>query len=839
MSPPASPRQRLSGFGGASLNTRILFAWLLLALATPLWAGEADALLQEQLDLLQNQDIKSTVRVLQRLNKFFLIEHQETTPAPTPTETQRRLGYLLFTRNYLEEVYYNTNPRPGEITNELRLFASPGEYEPVSFSVKPLENLSAVTVTCSELRGPGGSVMGPDEVDVRFARQLARGVKSFIWMVGPEALEPFASLEIPQGRTTQFWLTAHVPEGAAPGAYRGSVTFKPANRPESELSLSLVVLPFRLLEDPDMNFGWYYSGGNPQTRRAELADMRAHGFNTVTVPEPTIRSLTPEGQADIDFGNWESYRELGAELGMNGIKQSGISAITSAITARGSEELGTGFDVAFEAALRQYKAWLNAHPDFKMVLVIYDEPRESLLNPWNRNFDQTVAYLKLCRRVPGLRLSVNPMGDASDNKDYTPFAGLVDILSTHAWSGSAQLIAETKRLGKTLWVYNNGYSRLAWGLSLWKLGAKGNWQWAYFGYGGGDPYSPLPTGGFENEGESNTGRAPAYCFADRIIPTPKYEWVREGIDDYKYLYTLLEKLREADAPAAGEARRQAEKLLAEIAAAVPDYPATGLQTGAEAGGAGDPVHLLAYFDHYRWRLALCVLQLEDAQKGRKPTDPGSLYAAYSRFEFGRLPAATGPAAVPLEGVGGGGPADAVEVERTVLQPGAKLLFDFETDDCLQQLETDALNPDDPFDPDLMPAKPDRSIATHGQYSLHFEPAARAGGLHLINFDADWRGYDLLRMDFYSPTDVPVSASLCLTDASTKAPYPRAMGQYDDRFDLESFVIPPGKYTLEIELGGLCAKNGRPFDMSRIRKMAIVVEGNKARYYLDCVRLERR
>lgn len=645
---PIGRGSRQGRCAGAVLSASVICLAVLLP-ARGAAAGDAETLLEEQLNLLQNKDIRSTVKVLQKLNKFLLIEHKEPTPVPTLTDAQRQLGYLLFTRNYLEEVYYNTNPRPEEIGKDLKLFATPGEHEPATFAAFPLEGLSGVTVTCTDLRGPGTSLIKSAAVEVCFVRQLARGVKSFLWMVGPEALESFVALDLPQGRTTQFWLTFHVPEDAAPGEYKGRVLFKPANKPGSEASLNLLVLPFRLVEDPNANFGWYYSGGNTQTMRAELADMRAHGFNTVTIPEPAIPSVTPDGRAQVDFSKWDSLRRIFSELGMTGIQQCGISNITAALAAKGIRELGPGFDTAFVGVLRQYKTWLDAHPDFKVLFVIFDEPRESLLNPWNRNYDQTVAYIKLCRQVPGLRISVNPMGDGSDGKDYTPFAGMVDVLNTHAWSGSAKLIAETKRLGKTLWVYNNGYSRLAWGFSLWKLGAKGNWQWAYFGCGGGDPYSPIPTGGFENEGESNTGRAPAYCFADRVVPTPRYEWVREGIDDYRYLYTLLEKLKQAKAGAAGEARAQAEELLREISGAVPEYPATGLQTGAEAGGAGDPARLLAYFDHFRWRIALCVLHLEDVQKGRNPSAPGSLYATYSKFRFGQLPAAPVGTAASREG----------------------------------------------------------------------------------------------------------------------------------------------------------------------------------------------
>ena len=618
-----------------------------LLTACSLFAGPADLLLEEQLNTLSNKDVKTTIIILKRLNKFFLLDHQETLAAPTPTEAQRQAGYVLFSRNYLDEVYYNSVPRPREIGIELRLFATPGEYEPVTFAVWPIEDLTAVDVTVSDLRGPEGALIKRDACEVRITRQIARGVKPFMYMVGPEALEPFAAVTIPAGRTTQFWLTFRVPADQPPGEYKGKVAFKPANRTASELSLTVVVLPFKLLDDPDMDFGWYYGSGKPETLRRELEDMRAHGCTTVTIPDPPIMKLKADGTPEIDFTEWEKYRALLAQVGMRGIRQTGIGAVTGFLVAQGTPELGAGFDKPFVAALREYKRWLDEHPDFRVVFAIYDEPRESMLNSWNRTYAQTMAYIKLCRQVPGLQITVNPMGDGGGDKDYTDFAEAVDILNTHAWDGSRKLIARARKAGRRLWVYNNGQSRLAWGFGVWKIGAKGEFEYVYPSWTGReDAYCPIPLAGYENEGASATGHTPVYPFRDRIVPTPRFEWCREGTDDYRYLYTLDQAMKRTQA---SDARAEAEDLLKEIARVIPEYPAVGLRTGAEAGASGDPAYLLAYFDHFRWRIALAILRCEDAIQMRQGSDPKSLYRQYSAFRFGELPAEPKPAADRIPG----------------------------------------------------------------------------------------------------------------------------------------------------------------------------------------------
>ncbi len=620
------------------LSHTIVFATL-FAIAVSSVLGtepEAERLLDEQLSSLGNPSVKNTVRLLRRLNKFFLLDHEESLVPPRPTTEQTQTGYIWFNRNYMEEVYYNSVPRPTEIGAELRLFATPGEYEPATFAVWPLTDLAGATVSVSDLRGGGGTLIPSSQIEVRMTRQLARGLERFTYMVGPEALTLLEKgVDIPKGRTTQFWLTLHVPDAQAAGEYHGTVLFKSFNRPASEIPLRVVVLPFHLLEDSNTAFGWWYEGKIAATREREMLDLHAHGCNTFTLPSPTIRSLSAT-QADIDFTAWEQYRTLCAKIGMKGVRQTGVGFITAYLVTHGINELGVGFDAPFVTAMRACKQWLDERPDFPVVFSIFDEPREAILNAWNRTYDQSMAYIKLCRQVPGVRLTVNPVSDASGSKDYTPFVDAVDILSTHAWKGSTKLMARTLKAGRPLWIYNNGTSRLSFGFGVWRTGAVGEWQYIYpSGTGTDDAFSPIPLHGHENEGEPNTGIYPIYLFPERIVTTPRFEWVREGTDDYRYLYTLRETLKKGGCPIATVA---AEKLFQEIRAIVPEYPAMGLITGTEAGGSGDPSQLLSYYENFRWRLALLTLQAQDEIAKRTPTD--SQWERFKNYPFGKLSSAT-------------------------------------------------------------------------------------------------------------------------------------------------------------------------------------------------------
>ena len=93
----------------------------------------------------------------------------------------------------------------------------------------------------------------------------------------------------------------------------------------------------------------------------------------------------------------------------------------------------------------------------------------------------------------------------------------------------------------------------------------------------------------------------AYPGPDGPLPTQRWEAVREGIDDGRYLYTLEARIAEAKKTgAAKEAVAAGEALLKEIWAAVPvrsEYNQNGPWTGPE-------------YVSYRRRLAEAIVAIK-------------------------------------------------------------------------------------------------------------------------------------------------------------------------------------------------------------------------------------
>jgi hypothetical protein len=98
--------------------------------------------------------------------------------------------------------------------------------------------------------------------------------------------------------------------------------------------------------------------------------------------------------------------------------------------------------------------------------------------------------------------------------------------------------AKIRQLGKEWWIYPNealrgmnlSYTRYAFGYGAWRWGVKGVVPWTYQMSQGsnGNPFTVL----------DGPEVMVAYPGGDGPIPTPTWEMIREGINDYKYIYKL-------------------------------------------------------------------------------------------------------------------------------------------------------------------------------------------------------------------------------------------------------------------------------------------------------------
>jgi len=270
------------------------------------------------------------------------------TANPPPTAEERRRGFVVFARPFVQNVYPNSRPRAGERCSTLRTFATPGEYEPFTFSVWALRPLEDVTVEVTDLRATDGATIPRARIDLRQVRAWPVRLtytSPNTYKIVPEILDPMRPTDLEAGVARRYWITVHLPDDAPPGIYRGRATIRARGARAAHVELTLEALPFRLLRDPTKDFGNYYywpddripSQGDPAVAQAirrrmeaELRDMQEHGMTTIQMRGISAKKVDGRWKAVIDlddriallkrFGLWSKDRGVMMPVFPNGIK---------------------------------------------------------------------------------------------------------------------------------------------------------------------------------------------------------------------------------------------------------------------------------------------------------------------------------------------------------------------------------------------------------------------------------------------------------------------------------------------------------------------------------------
>jgi len=561
--------------------------------------------------------------------KWQETKHVDPRPLPSFRETDRRRGYALLARHWSEIVYPNTVPRAGELDPDLAIFAAPGEYEPVTFTVYPLADVGPARVTAGPLRC-GGAEIPAANVDVRSVRyMLVRPNYSsfFEYHVAPDVLEHRDVVEIGRGVNQRYWLTVKVPDSAPAGIYEGRIAFRPERGEPAELRLRVRVLPIRLQKNPEHVYGAYYHdplqnldpANSPQAnayfqRKAELerADMVAHGMNYHTFHISGFKQ-DEKGQWTVDGDRAEAVFALDRKYGLLDyplVMGYPVSLPYAKLVDRGgmgSHLRNIKADVPqayFDEVTRMTQALENERrrrgwPEFLYYPI--DEPSTS---PASVAF--MVGIMKAIKRVPGVRtyVTADPSHDA-----FEPMWPCVDVWCCQPFVFGFEKIQRLSREKKTeFWCYPNHISgendhtpvrggRMTFGFGFWKSGFRALIPWIY-GADIGDPWNYLDGTSMDFVNRSTPDGEP--------VPVALWESFREGIDDGRYLYTLQKLVERAEAlggpaaAAAAEGRRELQTLW-EAIEVQEKYKYDGLWSGAD-------------FDARRWCLAAAILKLQDALK---------------------------------------------------------------------------------------------------------------------------------------------------------------------------------------------------------------------------------
>ena len=532
---------------------------ILLCSFMPAFADEAQ---EKSLAAYQNdmpKDEVNSIRLMKRIGKVWEQFNEEPgSYNPSPEEIKK--GFTVFTRRFDEYVYPNTFPKKEQITNAVKCSAAPGEYEPVMFLVYPHKDISEISVSCLALSSAGNKIIPKENISVNYLKYDMEGdFKTMIcrnkWLL-PGACNAVAGVPRP------FLVTVKIPEDAEAGDYSGKILLNIDGKKE-ELSLSVEVYPFKLASfGPENLFTYYiYFTYTPEYLEKMCPNLRAHGANMFHMMFRDIFGLKfKEQEITVDFSRAEKYIPVLRKYGFNAIIME-ITGIQLAIV----DNLKCGFyddtfKKAYAGALKQLKEKFEKEKWPDLYLYIdevrdhdFDNPR-----PLGRAYKDVIEMSKLHTGAGLKSLDIFMQDNGGTREDdpklqanYWELLPLLDGVMTHGWMKSAKIIEEAQKQRKMLLFYNCGAARFTMGYLTYILGATGNSQVSYNGPAKVSTNSPY---------KSNTEGIVAVT-PEGPVDTIRFEWMREGIDDYRYIHTLEEIMKQAGGRCPAELA-EAESVLA-------------------------------------------------------------------------------------------------------------------------------------------------------------------------------------------------------------------------------------------------------------------------------------
>jgi len=463
-----------------------------------------------------------------------------------------------------EAVFPWTVPARDALDPVITMAACREEFEPASFILFATRHLADVAIEVGKVTHTDGEhSLSSDVVDVRqvvcwyqsgwphvtrmrnvlipellvkdgapFKVDSARRINVLGFDGYPEdsdTLQPFGMRPF---ESKQIWLTFQPPADAQPGTYKSSITIKENGLPIAHVPLRLTVYPFKLARSI-LDYSLYYRLRPSRTpdpvatmkRMAhEVRNQVEHGIN---MPSTYIGSepLRPDGES------METLEELTRIYRESGLVDHPLILVTMAVGRQSKpEELQRIRDMA-----NRMVTWAKARGYNDVYFQGVDEGNLDTLRK------ECLAFK-----------AVNEGGGkvfVACGTDYFEAAGEVLNMPVMAGALRPDIAAKTKAAGHRPFSYANPQAgvelpdtyRRNYGLKLWAAGYDGGFDYEY--------QSHNPKQAYDDFAQSNwRNHTMAYpTTSGKPIDTRQWEGWREGVDDVRYLSTLLEALDAAEA----------------------------------------------------------------------------------------------------------------------------------------------------------------------------------------------------------------------------------------------------------------------------------------------------
>jgi len=466
--------------------------------------------------------------------------------------------------------------------SRMELFGIRNEYVSAQCVVKTRQGLRDLTVSVGPLRlKDGGAALPADGVSWNFVGSIAiaenspnhrqSGVIRPAPARFPDYLSDATHVAVEAGRYGAVYLTIRIPPDAQAGDYEGPVVFH-TDKGDRTLPLALTVFPLTLPDERHlMVTEWFSTGRFNKFHGVDASDPEAfyrmlgfyarnmadHRQNVFRVPLDLITTTKHgDGKLAFDFSKFDRWAEVFWSTGRMDLLETGFVArfreggwsskeivlqdfrVRDEAAGTSTTMPGKDFLPQFLPALEQHlreRGWLE-----KTVFHIADEPSGHNIMSWREASDFVHRYGPHLKRMDAIETP-----HCLDRLEI--WVPKIDHFAT--WQ---EAYGAAERQGNEMWFYTVGifqaglYPNKTVDVPLiqsrvlhwfnYRFGLTGYLHWGF------NSWTDDP---FEAPGQHRGDGWHVYPKKEGLLNSLRWEQMRNGIQDYEYLWLLEDKIRQS------------------------------------------------------------------------------------------------------------------------------------------------------------------------------------------------------------------------------------------------------------------------------------------------------
>lgn len=502
---------------------------------------------------------------------------QPPQPAAIP-EPGGSPGYRIDTATALEKILPDTDFKPNDhLSTELSLALARNEVEDGQIIVEaPWRDVTVNDIVFSDLAGPGKAILPAtclswrrvDFVETTFDPPYS--APRVGWY--PDPLMPAGPFTVKHPSRVPVWISLRTPADAPAGIYTGTVTVKTAQGPPARVALRVLVYDFAIPNETHLRtmtwmgggvirafygYGWSREGDQKQaeTMRRYQSVLLEHRLG----PGGEVAGAIAKGKdGRYQFDRLDATLQRLIGQGMNAfilgtapnLKRAGKNEYTPEFIAEFTERIKACGD-----HLRE-KGWLDM-----AYVYTYDEAPE-------KHWGEVRKIARAIKKAaPGLRI----LQCLNEPQGVKALAGEVDVFDVYVGQYHKSGVQALQAKGTEAWLavccYPMEHPNLFTEYPLldarilplfcWKYQARGFEYWSPVAWGRNwrkkppqqwpnVPWDPNTFGNYNGDGQL------LYPGADGIpYPSIRLKALRDGFEDYEYLWLLNELVTKAESAGSG------------------------------------------------------------------------------------------------------------------------------------------------------------------------------------------------------------------------------------------------------------------------------------------------